>query len=373
MKPRIPAFMKTIRFRLAAWYLVVTTLLLAVFIIGINMAMHQSQPAPPPPPFPGDTQSWQQVVQAQRERYMQDLRLYSITGVGVIIILGALGGYALARTMLRPVDRISSLAGRISHTNLKERIAHRGPNDEVKRLSDTFDGMLQRLDTAFELQKQFIQDASHELRTPIAIAQANIEVLEMNKKATAADYKRLVDVIKLSLERMNGVNNNLLLLSEGAPSQAKWAVVDINALLGEVWFETEMAAVVAGVSLELHLPTGSLEVKGDALRLKQAVINLVDNAVKYNRSSGGVSVSASYGDGGVVIEVADTGIGIESGDMEHIFDRFYRVEKSRSRNRGGSGLGLAIVKKVVEDHGGTVLATSEPDKGSTFRITLPRA
>jgi signal transduction histidine kinase len=231
--------------------------------------------------------------------------------------------------------------------------------------------MLERLEGAFESQKQFIQDASHELRTPIAIAQTNIEVLEMEKRATKEDYKQLVDILKLSLQRMNDVNNSLLLLSEGTPTQSKWARVDMRSLLNEVYKEARAEAKAAGINLEWQPTDSNLPVRGDAMHLKQAVINLIDNAIKYNRPGGSVKLSTRADSQSVIIQVSDTGIEISPEDLPCVFDRFFRVDKSRSRGQGGSGLGLAIVKKIIEDHGGTVSAESVLGEGSTFRISLP--
>ncbi len=369
---KVPLFLKTIRFRLTLWYSAFLVLILAILVIGIYVAYGESRP----PinnmvPFPGDSQAWRQAIENERMRNLQDLRNYSLIGVGTVLVLGAVGGYFLSGFMLRPVDRVSSLASRISHANLKERIEHRGPEDEVKRLADTFDSMLERLESAFESQKQFVQDASHELRTPIAIAQTNIEVLEMEKRATKEDYKQLVDILKQSLQRMNDINNSLLLLSEGTPSQSRWAGVDVISLLSEVYGETRAEAKAAGINLEWQPADSNLSVRGDVMQLKQAMINLIDNAIKYNRPGGSVKLSTRADGQSVIIDVSDTGIGISAEDLPHIFERFFRVEKSRSREQGGSGLGLAIVKKIVEDHGGMVSTESAVGEGSTFRISLP--
>jgi signal transduction histidine kinase len=193
----------------------------------------------------------------------------------------------------------------------------------------------------------------------------------MEKRATKEDYKQLIEVLKLSLRRMNDVNNSLLLLSEGTPTQSRWTRVDMTSLLNEVYGEARAAAKAAGITFDWHSTGTSLPVHGDAIHLKQAVINLVDNAIKYNRPGGSVTLSARTEGHSVIIQASDTGIGISSEDLPHVFDRFFRVDKSRSREQGGSGLGLAIVKKIVEDHGGTVSVESIAGEGSTFSIALP--
>jgi len=369
---KIPAFLKTIRFRLTLWYSGILVVLMVVLLAGINLAMVGSRPNVPEPPtgFPGGDPSWRETFTQQRDRNLTDLRNYSLVGVGAILIVGAIGGYVISGMMLKPIDRVSSLAARISHTNLKERINHQGPQDEVKRLADTFDDMLQRLDSAFQSQKRFLQDASHELKTPIATAQTNIEVLEMDENADLSDYRRTTEVVKRSLDRLDSLSQGLLLLSQGSQPQDGLAEIDLTSLIIEVVTDAQPAA--ASVSLRLEaadIPPG-LKVKGDAIGIKEVLANLVDNAIKYNRPEGKVQVSARAEGPSAIIEVKDTGIGIAAAEQQHVFDRFYRVDKSRSRSQGGSGLGLAIVRKIVEEHGGTVSVESNPGQGSTFRVTL---
>jgi signal transduction histidine kinase len=370
---RIPTFFKTIRFRLTLWYSGILVVLMLVLLLGINLAMVGLRPpvTEPQPPFPGDAQTYRDRIVEERNRNLSDLRTYSLIGVGAVLIVGAVGGYIISGMMLKPIGRVSSLAARISHTNLKERINHQGPQDEVKRLADTFDDMLQRLDSAFQSQRQFIQDASHELKTPIATAQTNIEVLEMDENAGLSDYKHTTEVVKRSLDRLNSLSQGLLLLSQGNQPKNGWAEIDLTSLIDEVVAEAQPAATSAGVSLEAGGSPQGLKVKGDAIGIKQVITNLVDNAIKYNRPQGTVQVSARAEGPRAIIEVEDTGIGIAATEQQHIFDRFYRVDKSRSRSQGGSGLGLAIVKKIVEEHGGTVSVESNPGQGSTFRVSLP--
>lgn len=371
---KIPAFAKTIRFKLTTWYVGLLLLFIIMFIVGLNITMSNTVSAVQraDDPVAGRPLTQVEIVHLVKSENLELLRNYSLIGIATLLILAAGGSYLLSGKMLKPVDHVTSLAARISSTNLKERINRQGPDDEVKRLADTFDDMLERLEGAFESQKQFIQDASHELRTPIAIAQANIEVAEMEDKATARDYRRLMEVLKMSLERLSRLSDNLLLLSNGEQSHIMQTVVDIRPLLEEVVAEAGVRAAAAEVKLELEPLPADIRTSGDAFRLKQAVINLVDNAIKYNRPGGEVKASC-YADGTrVVVRVQDSGIGIPHGDQQRIFDRFYRVDKSRSRAQGGSGLGLAIVKKIVEDHGGSIAVESTPDAGSTFTIILPR-
>ena len=369
---KLPLFMKTIRFQLALVYSVFLVWILVAMNIGIYTIYTRSlTDISNLRTLYIDTATWRTMLQEERTESLNKLRNYSILGTGMVLVVGIIGGYLLASRMLRPVDRVSSLASRISDTNLKERIRHSGPDDEIKRLADTFDGMLGRLEHSFELQKQFIQDASHELRTPLAIAQTNIEVLEMEESATKEDYQQLVELLKMSMERINDVSNSLLVLSEGTVLPNHMVPVDMKVLLNEVYEETEVKVRTAGLQYDWCPCYEALSVRGDAMRLKQAVINLLDNAVKYNTEGGVVKMKAWREYDLAIIEVSDTGIGIAAVDLPHIFDRFFRVDKSRSRERGGSGLGLTIVKKIVEDHGGTVSVKSVDGHGSSFRIQLP--
>ena len=371
----MPAFTKSIHFKLTVWYSAILISLTILLIIGLNIAVRQASMEPPiafGQVIINDGQSPRDIFFMARQAQLDLLRNYSIIGICCLTALGGVSIYFLSRKMLKPVDRVSSLAARISSTNLKERINYAGPDDEIKRLADTFDGMLGRLENSFESQKQFIQDASHELRTPIAIAQTNIEVLEMDNKVTVKDYERLMGILKMNLERMSTLSEKLLLLSESEQRQTNWSTVDLAPLLTELTTELKTRASEKSINLELAPIEQSIPVFGDAFRLKQALVNLVDNAIKYSKPGGEVKISAGADDAQVVIEIKDNGIGISQADQQRIFERFYRVDKSRSRAQGGSGLGLAIVKKIAEEHGGTVSVESTLGEGSVFSITLPR-
>ena len=358
-----PAFTNTIRFKLTMWYVVFFVLFFILLIGGINFAMRQF--------LDNNSEQWPEIRE-QAMSGMAQLRVYSLIAVGLVPVLGFVGGYILAGRMLRPVSNLSSLAARISSNNLTERIDYNGSENEIKHLASTFNEMMGRLEDAFESQKQFIQDASHELRTPIATAQTNIEVIEMAKNVSASDYRRLMKVLKQSLERMTQLSNQLLLLADAGQERTNWKTVNMKSIAYEVADEVRARAKMTKIKLEVEPASEEMLVKGDSLRLKQAVFNVVDNAIKYNRPGGTVKISTRAEESRIVVQVQDGGIGISPADQHHIFDRFYRVDKSRARTQGGSGLGLAIVKKIVEEHGGTISVKSALGEGSVFQIILPR-
>jgi signal transduction histidine kinase len=363
-----PAFTKTIRFKLTMWYLLLFVLLFILLIGGINLAMHQFLNSNSTIWQGDNPPSLQEIRTLGRNSETGQLRIYSLIAVGIVPLLGFAGGYFIAGRMLKPVSNLSSLAARISSTNLKERINYHGSEEEIKRLVSTFNEMMERLETSFESQKQFIQDASHELRTPIATAQTNIEVIEMAKNVSAGDYRRLMKVLEQSLKRMTQLSDQLLLLADAGQERANLQTVDMKSIISDVAAEVSARAKMAGISLEVEPASDEMLVKGDSLRLKQAIFNVADNAIKYNQPGGTVKISTMAEESRIVVQVKDSGIGISPDDQHHIFDRFYRVDKSRARTQGGSGLGLAIVKKIVDDHGGTISVNSAIGVGSTFSL-----
>ena len=363
-------FFKTYRFRIIAWFFTVTVLLTLLMLVGINSAMEFSR-EDDQPPFGTDTASWQEKLEAQREEFSHNLKVYSTIGAAWVIMAGSVGIYALSKDLVKPINEITSLVSRISRTNLSERINYVGPDDEIKYMADTFDNMLERLEQSFNQQQEFIQNASHELRTPIAIALTNIEVEEMNPNPTIKEYKELSNTIKTSLIRMNAINNNLLILSEGNQPNRILSRVDINQILKELVAEMKNAAAQEEVTIISNIPDSPLIVNGDIMRLRQCFFNLIENGIKYNKKGGEIHIRVSEANSCAVIDIADTGIGIPEEAQKEIFRRFYRVDKSRSREKGGSGLGLSIVEKIINDHGGRVTVSSRLGEGSIFHVILP--
>jgi len=285
----------------------------------------------------------------------------------VMLIVSAVAGAAMARRALRPVTEITNAALEIYRTDDLERRVDVKANDEVGRLASAFNEMLDRLTRLFRAQQRFVADVSHEMRTPLTVIRGNVDLLRMG----CADEESL-DAITSESERMTRMVSNMLLLSQADSGALPMHMqpLDLAPLLANI---VRSGNIMADGRVEVTSAIdGELMVQGDSDRLKQVLLNLVDNAIKHTPDGGKVTIGAEYPDGHTVtIRVADTGIGIPPPDVAHVFERFYRVDKSRSRAQGGAGLGLAIAKSFVEAHGGSIDVQSTVGVGTTFRVTLP--
>jgi heavy metal sensor kinase len=292
---------------------------------------------------------------------LQRLREIALWSLPCLFLASLLVGWLLARRLLRPVDRITATAEEISATDLSRRIALGGPPDELKRLADAFDSMLERIDGAFAAQRQFLADASHELRNPIAIIQTNLEV-------AADELGPRASVVRRATARMARLVDDLLALAR-SESNGRRERVPLGGLANDVAEEHGALADSRGVRIEVEGAGG--DVLGDPDALRRALANLVDNAVRVSPQSGSVTIRCGADPGGAWLEVVDEGPGIPPEDQAHVFERFWRADESRSRASGGSGLGLAIVRQIVENHGGAITVRSEPGRGARFTIRLP--
>jgi len=296
--------------------------------------------------------------------------LWTILPAG--LVLSTLGGYWLAGRALAPVGRMTAAVRRISAANLGERIEVVHKDDELGRLATTLNAMLDRIDRAFVAARRFTADAAHELKTPLASLRAEAEVALILPRSSD-DYREALRSVVEEAERLSRLAERLLLLStEDAGVELPRRSFRFDETVREAVDHASEAASRAGISLKLEeLPEAV--VAGDRDLLRQVFDNLIENALKYTSSGGSVTIHGRLVDGRAVVDVSDTGIGIAPEALPRVFDRFYRVDASRSRRTGGTGLGLSIVRAVVERHGGTAEAESEPGKGSTFRVALPVA
>ncbi len=290
-------------------------------------------------------------------------------GIPLGLLIALILGWWIARAALRPINRISRTVRTIGDSkDLSRRLRFVGPHDEVGRLADTFDDMMDRLERVFDTQKRFIADASHELRTPLTSIRGNADLLRI---APPEDRELSITAIRREAERMTRLVSDLLLLAETdvAEQQIQRTHVDLDELLVDVYRSTR---IVAEGRVEVILDQAdAVYVEGDADRLKQLFLNLADNAVKFTLPGGTVSLGVWAEPGGARVSISDSGIGIAPDEQEAIFQRFYRVERSRSQR--GSGLGLAICAWIVHAHDGRLEVSSELNKGSTFTIHLPTA
>lgn len=309
-------------------------------------------------------------VQASLDDFLKTLMLL----IPVVLLVSTIGGWFFARASLRPVDELTRTAQDITASNLSRRLPVAKSNDEIRRLSDTLNDMISRLESSFGRIRQFTADASHELRTPLTILTGELE-LALRSARTSEEYQ---DVISSALQetlRMSRVVEDLLLLSRADMGRIRLQAdrVHLNEILADLADATTILGAGKGIDITYRDVNEDLVVEGDHARLYQMFLNLLDNAVKYTTRNGAISLTV-HRDGNVAeVRVRDTGIGISKEHQKKIFDRFYRVDKARSRAHGGVGLGLSIVEWTVRAHDGEISVESEPGKGSTFIVRLPLA
>ena len=306
----------------------------------------------------------------QIDRALARLALTLLIAIPLTLAVAAGAGMFLANRALKPVDKIAQTARQIGESDLSRRIDV-NTKDELGRLAATLNEMIGRLEKAFRRQKQFTSDASHELRTPLAVIEAE-STLALQKERTSSDYRQSLGSISQEAKRMSSLIEQLLTLARVDAGKEQWQFTGVNLgrLITDLITDIEVLCQEKGLGFQSG-QTQDLVVKGDEARLRELFMNLLDNAVRYTPAPGTVFVSLGREGQMAVVTVTDTGIGIPAEDIPFIFERFYRVDKSRSRTEGGTGLGLAICKHVAEAHGGKIEVQSQVGTGSTFRVWLP--
>jgi heavy metal sensor kinase len=291
-----------------------------------------------------------------------------------LLLIGAgLGGYLISRRALNPVDRITAAAESISISNLADRLDVPKSSDELQRLSETLNRMLGRLNASVQRISQFTADASHELRVPIALMRTTAE-LAVHHRRTPDEYHEDMLQILAETERTSKLIDSLLLLAraDAGGTELQHELTDMSLSVREALDQAQILAAEKQIELTAEID-GPVVVHGDGEALRRLCFILIDNAIKYSSERGHVQVALKPVDGKAVITVADSGIGISKSDLPHIFDRFWRADKVRSRGMGGAGLGLAIARWIVDQHGGSVDVQSKPGEGSTFAVRVPLA
>lgn len=291
---------------------------------------------------------------------------------GVIFSIGLFGSWWLAGRALLPIQKISNAASRISAGNLSERIDLAETDNELGQLATTLNSTFSRLEAAFTQQKQFTADASHELRTPLSVIISEAQTT-LNRPRTESEYRETIVACLATAQQMRKLMESLLELARYDSGQESLhrTPFDLADLAGDGVGLLENVAAAHHIQLHTHLEAAPTS--GDADRVRQVVINLISNAIYYNRPGGTVDIATKRHDTETVLTVTDNGLGIAEEDLPNIFKRFYRADKSRSRSNGNAGLGLSICKAIVDAHGGQLIVTSKLGAGTTFKLTLPAA
>lgn len=302
---------------------------------------------------------------------LNHLVLQLMIGLPLAVIIITLGGYILVRRALMPVEQITRAAEQITQHNLSERLPVSTTGDELERLSVSLNRMIARLDDAFQNSKRFVADASHELRTPLTILRGELETLIEDKRLDPEVRERAASMFEEAV-RLTRIVEQLFMLSrlDAGEAQAEWSRFDLAGLAKTTAEQMSLLAEDKNITIACNA-SQSVEVEGDPSRLKQVVVNLLDNAIKYTQPGGAVQLQVRRANGHAVLEVQDNGVGIPGEALPHVFERFYRVDDVRSGDFEGAGLGLSIAKSICSAHGAEIQATSLLSQGSCFRVTLP--
>ena len=297
-----------------------------------------------------------------------------LLGFPIAVLLAGFGGYGLARKALAPIDAMATQSQKISAERLGDRLPIQNPEDELGKLGLTFNDLLARLQAAFDQLRRFTADASHELRTPLTAIRSVGEVALQDQK-TPAEYRDVIGSMLEEVDRLTRLVESLLALSRADAGQIQLQRTHISllALAREAGSMVEVLAEEKAQELQIN-GDGAIAVDADRLILRQALVNLLDNAIKYSPANSQISVRVGRtADNQATVDITDHGPGIPREHQAHVFDRFYRVDKARTREWGGAGLGLSISRWVVEAHGGDLTLKSEEGQGATFRISLQLA
>jgi heavy metal sensor kinase len=303
---------------------------------------------------------------------LDDFALLLFISIPLLLLCATAGGYWISTRALAPVDQITRTARTISAQNLSSRLVVPNTGDELQRLSETLNGMLDRLETAFKKITQFTADASHELRTPVAVMRTRAE-LSLRKARSADEYRDVIAEVLTELEKTSGLIEQLMFLAraDSGAETLHFAATNVAEVLREACHQGSALAEAKQIGFQEHISGDSMWIQGDAGSLRRLFLILIDNAVKYTPANGQVEVSLQRNDGYAVAQVRDTGIGIAEADLPSVFERFYRADKARTRESGGVGLGLSIGRWITEVHAGTIEVHSSPGRGSSFQIRLP--
>jgi two-component system heavy metal sensor histidine kinase CusS len=305
---------------------------------------------------------------SQADSFLAQFRLLLLGAAPILALIASFGGYLMSRRALTPVDELTSAARRISLDNLGQRLEVRPTGDELERLGETWNEMIGRLDSAVQRMRQFTADASHELRTPIAVIRTTAE-LALRRERSPSEYRHALENVQREAEWMTQLAEDLLLLarSDSGTLMLRSETVDVDELAREVSRETMPMAELRGIAVRTQLAACDGHLHGDRRALHRLLTVLLDNAVQHTPPGGTIEIETGVGGGRIAIVVRNSGEGIKSEDLPHIFERFYRGDPARSR-QNGAGLGLAIARSIAKAHSAEIEVESVPGEGAVFSV-----
>lgn len=378
-------FHKSINFKLTFWYGLVTFIsgMIILFVVNfiyvrfVNQTLEDVLPGPIRQRFltlEHDNRGNYRIRDLLKEirendaKQIQKISLFVITGN---LLIGITGGYILAKQMLRPIKRINKEISEIEAKNLHKKIPQSGTNDEIEELIGNFNTMTDRLQKSFDVQGEFVANASHELKTPMAVLMTNIETALMNKNIPR-DTKEYLETSLGTVHNMNVLLEDLLLLSSLEKYKKSFESVDYVRLIKNLTKNLDSIANKKEIEVKVTTPEEKILIKANPTLLNRAISNVVENAIKYSPDKSVVEVQIENNASNLITKVIDDGPGIDKKYHKQIFERFFRIDDSRSRKTGGSGLGLAITKEIIEIHNGEIKVQENKPTGTIFVITLPK-
>jgi signal transduction histidine kinase len=319
------------------------------------------------PMFRNLTEEQIELIMQSRLADLDNIRIITLYSIAPLILLSFAGGYSIASLGLKPLEDLKEEISNRSSENLGKEIKFEDKNDEISDLIKSFNRMSRRLNNSFEAQKEFVENASHEIKTPLAVIQANLDTALEDGDISKKELVKLLESSKESVKFMDKLTEDLLLLSV-LEHELATEKIDLNKLVKEIVDQSNVLKSDSKTDIEIISQSNISLIQGNEILLKRAFMNIIENAIKYSQASKIEIKLKENKNGEIGITIKDNGIGIPKEHIEKVFDRFYRVDKSRSRNTGGTGLGLSITKKIIERHNADITVKTERKKGVEFII-----
>jgi signal transduction histidine kinase len=376
-------FTKTLKFKLTFWYSLLLSVFLILFVLSVNLWLdnymrtniatvnrgYWGRVIEERPKYRNLTEEQIDLITEARLADLNTIKTVTLYSIVPLIFLSFLGGYGIASFSLKPLEDLSKKMKEKSTENLGEEIQFIDNQDEISELIKSFNRMSRRLNKSFEAQKEFVENASHELKTPLSIIQANLDTALEDKEINEGELRELLESSKESIHFMNQLTEDLLLLSI-LDQKVQTEKIEIVEVLEKCVKNISSLLPKSKTAIIKNFPNKEVYTKGNAILLERAIMNILENSVKYSEADM-IEISLKRKRKRVQIIIKDNGVGIPKEQVEKVFERFYRVDKSRSRDTGGAGLGLSITKTIINKFDGEISLESERGEGVKFTISFP--